>query len=358
VPNLTIKQAFYILLIIFGALITHHAYFPGIVVNDSSTQFHQAQTFQFDDWHPPIMAFIWSLTNRVVPGPEGFFLLQIVLYWSGFLLIGLYIINELDTRQTSYVRYVGLCLLPFSPFLLNICGTIWKDVLVFGCFALALGLILSRPKRSSIWTWRSAIIWGLVLIGSLARHNSVIAAVPLLVLHFWPDAPDRKQLLAVVGRGLIAAVLTVTVVLGVGKVLDTFVLHSTKEYMENEILLFDLMGISHRANQNLLPGNWSDDEQHQIVASCYSPLAWSPASPWGRCHFIFDRLWQTGAWQQGLLPLWMRAVANHRRNTSLIALIICIRCFGRRPPLRSNPIGNLLNSASLTITRSSSSGLL
>lgn len=260
------------------------------------------------------MAFIWSLTNKLVPGPEGFFLLQIGLYWGGFLLIGLQIINELDTSPTRYFRYVMLCALPFSPFLLNISGTIWKDVLVFGCFAVALGLILLRPRRSSIWSWRSAVIWGLVVIGSLARHNSVIAAVPLLVLHFWPEAPDRKLLRAVLGRGVVAAVLTVTAVLGVGKALDIFVLHSTKEYMENEILLFDLMGISHRINQNLVPGAWSDDEVHQILTACYTPLAWSPASPWGHCHFVFDRLWQSGAWQKGLLPIWAHAIVDYPRE--------------------------------------------
>lgn len=308
---LTLKKAFYILLISFGALFTHHAYFPGLMANDSSTQFHQVQTFQFDDWHPPILALIWSLTNKIVPGPEGFFLLQIALYWGGFLLIGLAIITELDERATSYLKYVLWCLLPFSPFLLSIVGTIWKDVLVFGCFGVALGLILSRPLGSRIWAWRSAVIWGLLVIGSLARHNSVVAAVPLLVLHFWPQAPNRQLVWTVLARGLVAAVLAVTVTFGTGKVLDSFVLHSTRKHMENEIFLFDLVGISHRINQNLVPGPWSDDEAKQILTTCYHPMHWDPLSPWGSCHFVFDRLWKSGVWRKGLLPLWARVVVQH-----------------------------------------------
>src|SRR5205085_9848885 len=125
------------------------------------------------------------------------------------------IIRNIDTSVNGWLKYIALCLLPFSPFLLNIVGTIWKDVLVFGCFGVALGLILLRPRESSIWSWRSAIIWSLLVIGSLARHNSLVAAVPLLVLHLWPQAPGHRPLRALLGRGLIAAVLATATVSGV-----------------------------------------------------------------------------------------------------------------------------------------------
>ena len=257
------------------------------------------------------MALIWSLTDKMAPGPEGFFLLQSALYWAGLLLIGLAIINELDTRTVSNFKYVLLCLLPFSPFLLNICGNIWKDVLVFGCFSVALGLILSRPRGARLWSWRSVITWGLLVIGSLARHNSFVAAVPLLVFHFWPRAPDRRLLRGVLGRGVVAAALTVTVVLGINKALETLVLHSAATHAENSVFLFDLVGISHRINQNIVPGLWPDDETNQILTNCYSPMEWDSLSPWGHCHFVFGRLWQSGAWQKGLLPLWASAVARY-----------------------------------------------
>jgi hypothetical protein len=313
-PSSTVERPFYVLVIIFGAVLTYYAYFPGLMANDSSTQFHQAQIFRFDDWHPPILALIWSLTNKIVPGPEGFFLLQITLYWGGFLLIGLAIINELDRSSASFLRYVILCILPFSPFLLNICGTIWKDVLVFGCFGVALGLILLRPRGSAIWTWRSAIIWGLLVIGSLARHNSFVAAVPLLVLHLWPRAPARRQLRALLARGFVAGALTITAVFGVDKALDALVLHSVKKHMENEIFLFDLVGISHRIHHNLVPGRWPNEEANQILTTCYSVMHWDPLSPWGYCHFVFDRLWEQGTWQNGLLPLWALAVIKYPRE--------------------------------------------
>lgn len=306
-----LKHLFFVFTILCGLALTHYAYFPGLVVNDSSVQFHQALTFKFDDLHPPIMAFIWLLTNKIVPGPEGFFLLQILLYWSGFLLIGWQLINELDLGRTGSIKYGALVLLPFSPFLFNICGTIWCDVLVFGCFAFALGLIISRPPGAGIWSWRSIVIWLLLAIGSLARHNSIVGAVPLLALHLWPEAPDRRLSRVLLGRGLAAAVLTVAVVVTSGKTVDAFVLHPQKMHMENEILLFDLLGVSHRINNNLLPGIWSADDTKQILDDCYTPMNWDPVSWWGRCHFVFDRLWQSGEWGKGLFSLWVRTVAAH-----------------------------------------------
>src|SRR5207237_9003571 len=112
--------AFLIFLIIFGVLFTHYAYFPVLMANDSSTQFHQAKTFLFDDWHPPILPLIWFLTDKIIPGPEGFFLLQIALFWGTFLLVGIVIIRNNDTNVGGCLKYIALCLLPFSPFLLNI----------------------------------------------------------------------------------------------------------------------------------------------------------------------------------------------------------------------------------------------
>jgi hypothetical protein len=305
-----VKKEIYCVVIVIGAFLTHYAYSPGLVRNDSSIQFHQSQTFNFSDWHPPIMTFIWFLTNKLVFGPEGFFLLQISLYWGGFFLIGIKVINDMTVDKFSPGKYMLLCALPFSPFLLNLCGTIFKDALVFGCFIMALGLILLRPKGTKIWSWRSPIIFGLLVIGSLARHNSVVGAVPLLVLYLWPEAPGRQRVRSVLGRGVIALILGVVAIIGIGKVMDDFVFHATKEHPESSLFLFDLVGISYRLNQNLVPGTWSDDEVNQILTRCYTPATWDSLASYGYCPFVYNRLAESGAWQ-GLLPLWARAVAKY-----------------------------------------------
>jgi hypothetical protein len=301
----------YVLTIALGTLLTHYAYFPGLMVNDSSTQFEQALTFHFTDWHPPLMAFIWSLTNRVIPGPEGFFLLELALYWIAFLMIGLRLISEWAAAGHIGYRYIALLLLPFAPFLLNILGDIWKDVFVFGCFGVALGLILLRPRNSRLWSWHSLLVLSLLIVGSLARWNSIVAAVPLLVLHLWPTAPNRWPIRMLLLRGVVATGLTIAGVSAAGYSLDAFVLHAQKTHIVNSIFLFDLVGISHHIDRNLVPGDWTPAEATEIRTTCYTPMYWSPLSFYGRCQFVYYRLAKSGQWQNGLFPVWFRAVIKY-----------------------------------------------
>ena len=63
-----------------GVAVTYLAYAPGLVPHDALGQLQQAQTGHFGDVVPPVMAWLWSKTIAIIPGPEGFFLLLISLY--------------------------------------------------------------------------------------------------------------------------------------------------------------------------------------------------------------------------------------------------------------------------------------
>jgi hypothetical protein len=154
-------------------------------------------------------------------------------------------------------------------------------------------------------------VYALLIIGSLARHNSIIAAIPLVVLHIWPKAPSVRRIRILLLRGLVASVFTILVVFGVGRVIDSWVVHATKTHAENTIFLFDLVGISHRLNHNLVPGDWSDDETRKILNSCYSPAYWNSVAPFGDCPFVSNRLMESGIWNRGLFLPWARAVTRH-----------------------------------------------
>jgi hypothetical protein len=304
-------KSIHIAVVLFGFCFIYYTYFPGLMDFDSASQLHQASTFHFDDWHPPIMAFIWSGINKIVPGPAGFFFLQISLYWVTFLLIGLRLILDMKQTRLSYYRYLAFVILPFAPFLINVCGNIWKDVLVFGCFGTALGLILLRPQGYGLWSWQSALIWVLLIVGCLARHNSIAGAVPLLVLHLWPIVPDPRPIRTLLGRGVLAAALTIGTVSTVGYSLDAFVLHAEKTHPINSIFLFDLVGISHHIDRNLVPGRWSPDETNEILTTCYTPMQWDSVAIQGHCHFVWDGLVKSGEWGKGLFPLWFAAVTKY-----------------------------------------------
>ncbi len=293
---------------IAGIAVTYLTYAPGLVPPDAQDQLRQAQTGHFVDIHPPIMAWLWSKTNAVIPGPEGFFLILIALYWAGFFLL---IRNLLEK---SFIRALFASLLPFSPILFNFAGTIWKDVLVFGCFLVATGIILARPSNGGTRfpLVPSLIVLILLLLGSLARWNSVPGVVPLLVLALWSQPPAIGPLRYTIYRLVFCLPLVLLVWVTSGKLLDVTVIHAEKSGFANMLPLWDLIGMSHHLRKNLLPGSWSEEEFNRIQA-CYNVIDDNSLgmsdSP---CYFIHTKLEQNGYWHATILfPLWAHAILNH-----------------------------------------------
>ena len=291
-----------------GVVVTYLAYAPGLVPHDALDQFRQAQTGHFVDIHPPIMAWLWSKTNAVIPGPEGFFLLLIALYWAGFFLLIRYLL------RTSVVRAVIASVLPFSPILFNFAGTIWKDVLVSGCLLVATGIILTRPSNGARFPLASSlIVLILFLLASLTRWNSVAGVVPLLVLAIWPRSPARAPLRRTFYRLVLSSPLVLLVWATSGKLLDVIVIHAEKTGFANMLPLWDLVGMSHHLGQNLLPGSWSQQQSEAIIRSCYHPVADNGlAMPQSACYFIREGVTHNGYWHATVLfPIWAKAIFSH-----------------------------------------------
>jgi hypothetical protein len=288
-----------------GFLLTYLTYSPGLMPLDAQDQLRQAQTGHYVDWHPPIMAWLWSQTNRIVPGPEGFFLILIGLYWGGFFLLIRF------ASRLSVKRQLLASILPFLPFFFNFAGTIWKDVLVFGCYLIALGIVLLRPLTLRATSLRVLLVAFLLLVGALARFNSVLAAVPIVVLLFWPR-PTVVRPLASVVRRLVICMPCVLLIWGISLYLvNGKIIHAEKAGIENAPLVWDLVGISQSVDSNLLPGRWSAEEAQKITNDCYTPEAWNDLYL-GSCRFVQQNLVQDHNWRLNvLLPLWLKAIADH-----------------------------------------------
>jgi hypothetical protein len=61
--------------------------FPGVANDDSNSQYAQAVDQHFNDWHPPIMAWLWSIFRLLADGNGSMFCFHIACYWLGFGLI-------------------------------------------------------------------------------------------------------------------------------------------------------------------------------------------------------------------------------------------------------------------------------
>jgi hypothetical protein len=284
-----------------GFVLTFVGFFPGLMSPDSVVQFGQAQRFAFSDHHPVVMALIWAGTNAVFPGPQGFFLLLLLMYWGGFSLICRYFAQR--ARPAFWVALV----VPFLPFVINFSGTLWKDVLVFDCFLLSIGVILSHVNRGArVPALSSALLLLLLTIGALARHNSILAAIPLAALLLWPHAPEERPRVAVAGRLAAAAVVLVLLYSASNAVLSR-VLRPERTYPMAQLFLFDIAGISNRTGTLLLPGSWTDAES-QSIRECYRPRSWDFL--WLNCDFAIARLHDEGRWSRLFRP-WLRTVRAH-----------------------------------------------
>ena len=69
------------------ALVQIAAFRWGVITPDSVVQYGQALSGQYDDWHPPITAWLWRQLLRFGTGGAPFLLLDVALYWGAIGLI-------------------------------------------------------------------------------------------------------------------------------------------------------------------------------------------------------------------------------------------------------------------------------
>jgi hypothetical protein len=281
-----------------GFALTYLVHEPGLMTLDSEFQLVQARSFEFSDWHPIIMSLIWSATNYVLAGPLGFFLLLLGMYWIGFILIAKHFYSR------SRIGYVLALALPFFPLLINFSGTLWKDVLVFDCFLLSVGLMLYLRETNvaglPIFLSITAIL--LIAFGVLARYNSQLAAIPLVAMLLWPSwGAHRVSTHLIMRRLVLSGALTATLFLSGSTALNVL-LQPERTHPEGMLLIFDLVGISHRVGHNLLPGEWTAEQTQSILTACYEQKGWD--SIWATCEFVMQKLRSEGLWPNLVHPWW------------------------------------------------------
>jgi len=96
-------------------------FWPGYVAYDSLAQYAQVTSGRYDDWHPPIMARLWSLFGA--RGPAPMLAVQLGAYWLG---LGLFA-AALAARGRRGAAWAMLALGVWPP-LLGWQGVVLKDL--------------------------------------------------------------------------------------------------------------------------------------------------------------------------------------------------------------------------------------
>lgn len=154
--------------------------YPGVCTMDSFDQLKEGRAWFFTDSHPPIMAAIWGILDRIVAGPLPMLVLQSTMFLAGLYLL---LKRAMAPRSAAIVTCV---LLLFPPVLVPM-AMIWKDCHMAGFLLLGTAGILDSRRNVKL------LGLGALVLATALRYNALGATLPLVVLLFeW--APGKRWL--------------------------------------------------------------------------------------------------------------------------------------------------------------------
>lgn len=143
--------------------------FPGYLNYDSSSQLAQARIGRYDDWHPPLMARYWRITDQFFHGPLPLLILQLVLFVWG-------VYGLLRMRFSERAAALATVVLLWFPPVLTVMAAVWKDAQMAGWLLAGTMLVLQPSARGRL----GGVV--MLVIGCGVRDNAIAALPSLMVL--------------------------------------------------------------------------------------------------------------------------------------------------------------------------------
>jgi len=163
-----------ILLALAGLLASLAADWPGHFSVDSVSQMAQGREGLYDDWHPPIMAWLLGLADRMGTHGGAFIAMDSALFFGGLLVFAL------AGSRPRPIALAAMALAIASPQALVFQGVVWKDILfadtTIGGFA-ALALAGRWWRAPMIRAGCLALAFALFLVALLARQTGFVAGL-------------------------------------------------------------------------------------------------------------------------------------------------------------------------------------
>jgi len=285
--------------LLFGATLAMR--FPGVVMYDSVTQYDQAMSGIYADWHPPIMARVWALLNHLKPGTEPFFLIQMLLWWGGIGAISAALGRRQKHGAAAFVLLVGI-----APLWLGWATVILKDAQMACCLVGAAGLVAHwRLDERPMPRWATGLAILLIAYATFVRGNAAFATIPFaLALFDWRRLPK-------LWNKWVAALALTAAVLAFNPILNNHILGAEHTGVENALPLYDMAGIAHNAHLTSLPGldtrGWAIAERK----GCYTPFFWNPYGEDSQCGFVGDAVIFDHLDDRRMAAEWTKLVAAH-----------------------------------------------
>ncbi len=246
-------------IIIAGFVFSLAANLPGHLSYDSVMQLWEGRTGLYNNWHPPVMAWMLGSFDWLVPGAALFVVFDAALAFGSFVAV-----LALHPRA-SWVAAAVAAAAMLTPQMLLYQGLVWKDVLFadagvagFACLAWA-GAQWLKPR---LRYWLIACGIGFLVLAALARQNGVLLLMAGAASLGWIaaiHAPNQRSLTAI--KYALAALLGgLAAMAAITAALDTRLYDSTGPATQIERLqAYDIIGALNRNPKLSLPEIARDD---------------------------------------------------------------------------------------------------
>ncbi len=304
-----------------GFLFDVAAYYPGQMSFDSGYTWWQARMGESSDTQSPMLIHIWRVLDAIEPGPGLVFVLHLLLFWSGLLLIAL----GLRLRPIAATL---LFLVAFAPAVTVLRALVWTDVGLASALLVVTGALAFFARTGKRGWLCVALVPGFYALS--LRHNALPALLPLVVyaMHrlLARDNSGRPRLYVGVASALVLAVL-----FGAVQAINAKVDHHVPAWPA--LAALDLAALSIATNQVLLPAQMIGPGMDVAdLKQAYRP--WSAGAVLTSTHHgIRDPVapgW-TPAQLAELRHAWFAACLSHPYEYAAHRLEVSAALFGTHP---------------------------
>lgn len=214
-------------------------FYPGIMSNDSLASLQQARTLEFTSWHPPIMALVWSVLDRLIEGPGLMLVAQAILYAVAAAKLCVEAFPGLMRRFTPWLLVPVFALFP--P-VMALMGMIWKDVWMSSLLLLALAHVfrMASAQDRAARKRAFAVVLLACLLATAFRHNALAATAGLLAGAWYFRAPAAWTW----ARLLVACVVGVVLAIALALLVSAGTrLIARPAHVTTPILMHDIAGM-------------------------------------------------------------------------------------------------------------------
>ena len=250
---------------LIGGLGLSLLYWPGLMTWDSIRQYDQALSGHFDDWHPPMMEWVWRGMTVLWPGPAPMLILQLGLYSAGIAGLAIWAL-----RRARPGLATALCASTLLPLPAALMGEVIKDSQMTAALMLAAALALLSAGGRPRWMRIVAVLLG--VFAATLRFNAFPAVVPILLVAAGPWI--RASRLRMAATALVSSLALLAVM-----PLTNKLLHAERSDVELSLVIFDLAGITRHTGIDVFPP-LTEDDSAQTLSRCYSPVKWDTFSWW------------------------------------------------------------------------------